>query len=205
MNPQATRHIVPPQARGYSDRSNRERRESRHIQRSHRGGSYRARGSRARASQRVREPSRPGEVVEPVEDLDGSVRDRRRQPEGGGHAPPPVRTRAVNLVFARSLLNTWRTPCQRCCFARKAGRRVPAFARARVPECRSASRRRRRRRSQPGERSSAPEDARVSPSETLSRIERGGVERSHRARRTARRPAALRLSWQPVRHGVGSA
>jgi hypothetical protein len=30
MNPQATRHIVPPQARGYPDRSNRERRESRH-------------------------------------------------------------------------------------------------------------------------------------------------------------------------------
>jgi hypothetical protein len=30
MNPRATRHIVPPQARGYSDRSNRERRESRH-------------------------------------------------------------------------------------------------------------------------------------------------------------------------------
>src|SRR5919197_2696208 len=30
MNAQATRHIVPPQARGYSDRSNRERRESRH-------------------------------------------------------------------------------------------------------------------------------------------------------------------------------
>jgi hypothetical protein len=31
MNPQATRHIVPPQARGYPDRSNRERRESRHT------------------------------------------------------------------------------------------------------------------------------------------------------------------------------
>jgi hypothetical protein len=30
MNPRATRHIVPPQACGYSNRSNRERRESRH-------------------------------------------------------------------------------------------------------------------------------------------------------------------------------
>jgi hypothetical protein len=57
--------------------------ESQDIQRSHRGGSYQARGSRARASRRVREPSRPGEVVEPGEDLDGSVRDRHRQPEAG--------------------------------------------------------------------------------------------------------------------------
>ena len=31
MNLQATRHIVPPQACGYSDRSNRERRVSRHL------------------------------------------------------------------------------------------------------------------------------------------------------------------------------
>src|SRR5215211_8312836 len=30
MNRQATRHIVPSQARGYADRSNRERRDSRH-------------------------------------------------------------------------------------------------------------------------------------------------------------------------------
>jgi hypothetical protein len=30
MNRQATRHIVPSQARGYADRSNRERREPRH-------------------------------------------------------------------------------------------------------------------------------------------------------------------------------
>lgn len=43
---------------------------------------------------------------------------------------PQVRTRAVNLVFARSLLSTRRTTCQRCCFARKAGSGGTAGTRA---------------------------------------------------------------------------
>jgi hypothetical protein len=81
MNPQATRHIVPPQARGYPDRSNRERRESRHpagIRRSPEGTQLRL----ARAA--VRWPlarTNDGKGGAPGGPVAGSRHRRRRGPQ----------------------------------------------------------------------------------------------------------------------------
>jgi hypothetical protein len=48
---------------------------------------------------------------------------------------PPVRSRALNLVFARSLLSTRRSTCQRCCFARTAGRGALLHLGEQQPSC----------------------------------------------------------------------
>jgi hypothetical protein len=101
MNPRATRHIVSPQARGYSDRSNRERRESSHP---------------AIASRRLLSSERKSSTCFANEF--GSLFVRARWPSrsristvawGVAAASqkrvsrsPQIRTRAVNLVFARS-------------------------------------------------------------------------------------------------------